>query len=311
MKHYKHWISALTTLGIFLPSITSAADLSIAATAGHSQSCRLQVSNHTPYSNARYDPLSSLDYSQKLAFRVRNVGKVDCQGRLRFVSTRGEGSLRNGDGGYINFALFDKSRGGRLIYDSQTDRYAEIPLDLRAGRTVFLEPRIFVSRAQKGASGNYISDLDVAFLPGTFGYPSDYFDAGLNLTVKPSVQANFTGVDRSTRNGNWSLISLDELTPGKRRRFGLQIRSNTDVDAEISSLNGGKLGHIGRPQDAIDYTLKIAGRDLDLSGQQSVFLPAAVDRDGQTSPVEIELENFTNKPAGFYGDVIRVRISAR
>ena len=291
--------------------VGTAADLNTISTSGNFQNCRLQVSNHTPYSNSHYDPLSAQDFTQKLAYRVRNIGQSDCVGRLRFISTRGEGTFHNGEGGYLDFALFDNSTGGTLIYDSQTERYADVPLSVRAGRTVFLEPRLFVSRGQKGASGAYISDLDLAFASGSFGHPSDYFDANLNVAVKASVQANFTGVDRSTRNGDWSLLSLSEIAPGQRRRFGLQIRSNADVDAEISSLNGGKLGHARLPEEAIGYNLKIAGRDIDLSGQQTVALPADVDRDGQTSPVVIELENFVNKPAGFYGDVIRVRISAR
>jgi phosphoribosylformylglycinamidine (FGAM) synthase PurS component len=283
---------------------------SVAETGFGSGACDLQIVDQTPARSLGYDPLSRDPYIQSLSYRIRNVGLRACAGRLRLTPIGGQGMLSNSRGDTMDFVLLDRRSGGRTLWDSRRLDGQESGLVLKPGETFIFEPKLVLPSGQDGVSGDYAARLDIEFTSSDAATLPDRYDFNVNMRVRANVQANFTGVDRSAVNGRWSFVNLGELTTGKTRRLGLQLRSNADVQATISSLNGGTLRNPFIEEASVDYSLSIGGRDLTLESATEMTLPADLSRGGRTSPVVIGIGDVSNKPAGLYGDVIRVRISA-
>ena len=280
-------------------------------TAGNGIGCQLQVLNQSTAAGNDYNALATGDHVQRLSYRIRNIGSDACVGEVRLQASKGDAALVHPQGDRLDYVVVLPRQGTRQIYDSQTDIGAAISIALEPGRFLMFEPDLIVQRGQAGLSGEYRADIDVEFLPtGAFGF-STRERADIELRVGAVVQANFTRVDRNIFNGGQSVIELGRLKPGMSRLFGMQLRSNADVDVKISSLSGGVLRNSQFDGAEIGYTLFVDDQVIALDAPRATQLPASLGTEGQTTPMTIALEHFGDKPAGRYGDVIRVHITAR
>jgi len=294
-------LTALSVLA-FVSTATAHANDMIDMT--QSPSCQLQIHNIQGHSPHNYNPLSRRDYVDQLSIRIKNVGTHLCMGVLEFDQGQGPPELTNGSNS-LDYLILSQNNHNQILYDTQRVRSQRMGIELQPGGVKTLQPRLFIPRAQAGTSGTYTSILDLVFRQsGQLNDRRTPFT--LRTKLRASVQANFTGVDRSYGGGKIGLVKLGEMTPGQRRRLGLQLRSNTDVNVSIKSRNGGELFHNSLPGASIGYGLHIDGQIIDLTSKDDITLTTDVDPNGLTSPIEIELDNFTNAPAGHYNDVIQI-----
>jgi len=180
-----------------------------------------------------------------IPYRVRNNGTEDCVGELSFEGIEGDGRLRGPQNTTLNYLILDERDFNHVLFDSQTNSRNSIFVNIRPNKHQEIKPKFSVIRGQSAASGLYRTRVEATFSD------SQNMDirrqASLNLSsiVEPTVQANFVGV---SNNGNGSaLMSLGELEPNMQRSIGLQLRSNTLVEVEVSSKNQGKLTRKNKP----------------------------------------------------------------
>lgn len=271
--------------------------------------CQLRIRDVGQRHDNRYDPLSRYDYIQPLTLRIRNIGSGNCAGRLTFDRGSNMPDLKRSVGEQLAYLLLDEHDINRVLFNPKSVASRSIRLNLRPGRSVLVKPRLYIARGQSAHSGRYSANIDAIFRQNRRNV-SNRTSLHLDARVHASVQANFTGVDRGQGNSA-SFLRLGELEPGLRKTLGLQLRSNTDVDVTISSKNQGELTHSQIPDAIITYGLRVGGQDIDLSTAEEVVLPTSLHRNGRTSHIEVELENYTQAPAGKYADVLYVRVTAR
>lgn len=272
--------------------------------------CELAISEISRNSQNKYDPLSHDDYLQSISLKIRNVGSKTCSGTIGFQSSGGNDALTGGSGDSLNYILVDEHNLYKILFNPLRQSQTRLSINLEAGRSVQFNPRLYIPRGQSATSGQYDSQIDAVFLGS-----GDNFEKRVafhfGASVQASVQANFVGVDRLRARGKYGVVRLGELKPGLRRTIGLQLRSNSDVDVSISSENLGTLEHNSMDDIGIGYDMRIGGQNIDLSSREEVVLPADLSHDGLTNSIEVELDDYGNAPAGRYGDIIHVRVSAR
>jgi len=274
-------------------------------------SCDLSIQ---PIGETRVDDYNALSRQiqlEQIRLRLRNNGNRDCVGRIVFRRIDGDGRLIGPQGAMLDYLIVDERNFNQQLFDPRTARQNGLSIRVKANSTREIRPRLFVKRNQFGISGTYRSTIEAVFQPR--GRPDNDSTALVRLAanVIPGVQANFVGISRGGRGNAASVLRLGEIEPGMRRTLGLQLRSNTDVDVEVSSRNRGRLLRRARDAGSIGYQMNIGGSTVDLGTASSLVLPARVERRGRTSRIEIQVENFENAPAGQYGDTILFRISAR
>ena len=272
--------------------------------------CELAISEVSQHAHNKYDPLSNQDYVQTIELRIRNVGAKKCKGSLTFDTGAGTGKLQGSSGESLEYILLDEYNLRKVLFNPDRQAQNSVSLNLNPGRSTQFNPRLYISRSQSAASGKYETSIDAIYQSyGDLRQTRKAFHFGTH--VGASVQANWVGVDRLGNNGHYGAVKLGELKPGLRRNLGLQLRSNSDVDVSISSQNQGSLANKSLSNTSIDYDFSIGGHNIDLSTTDDVLLPADLSRNGVTNSIEIALSDFSNVPAGRYGDVIHVRVAAR
>jgi hypothetical protein len=302
----------LAVWGVFAVTTTApAAANSLGADAIDSFSrCELAISEVNQRTQNKYDPLSHYDYLQPVELKIRNVGSKKCSGYLSFESGAGNDKLIGTSGNTLNYLLVDEHNLGKILFNPQRYSQTRLSINLKAGRSVHFNPRLYIPRGQSAISGKYQSQIDVVY-QGHKGSYRKRIPFHFGAHVRASVQANFVGVNRLRNKGRYGVVKLGELSPGLRRTFGLQLRSNSHVDVSVSSQNQGELAHKSLIDAGIGYSMRIGGNDIDLSSQTEVTLPADLSRNGLTNTIEVELDEYINAPAGRYRDLIHVRVSAR
>lgn len=272
--------------------------------------CELAISEVSQRTQNKYDPLSYYDYLQPVELKIRNVGSRACSGSISFETGSGSGRLEGGHGDSLDFLLVDEHNLNRILFNPRRHSQSRLSLNLNPGRSIQFNPRLYIPRAQSAASGRYESQIDAVYEEfNSRQHKRIAFHFGVH--VRASVQANFVGVDRLGKNGEYGVVKLGKLKPRLQRQLGLQLRSNSDVDVSISSENQGELGHKSLPDAGIGYSLRVGGHDIDLSSKDEIVLPTDLSRNGRTNSIEVELDDFGNVPAGRYGDIIHVRVAAR
>ena len=272
--------------------------------------CELVISEVSQRTQNKYDPLSSYDYLQPIALKIRNVGSKTCSGTIGFQSSTGSDALTGGNSDSLSYLLVGEYNLNSVLFNPLQQSQARLSINLKGGRSVQFNPRLYIPRGQSATSGQYDSQIDIVFLEHGKSFEKRMaFHFG--AYVRASVQANFVGVDRLRERGRHGVVKLGELTPGLRRTIGLQLRSNSNVDVSISSENHGALAHNSLADIGIGYNMRIGGHDINLSSREEIVLPADLSRDGLTNSIEVELDDYGNAPAGRYGDLIHVRVSAR
>lgn len=301
------------TLGGSLMGIAIApaiADSVASNSMGSFSRCELAISEVNQRTQNKYDPLSQNDYLQTVELKIRNVGSKKCLGTLGFQLGAGNGKLAGGNGDALDYLLVGEHNLGKILFNPQRQSQSRLSISLKPGRSVQFNPRLYIPRAQGATSGKYETLIDAVY-QGYGSHQQKHIAFHFGSHVRASVQANFVGVDRSGQNGQYGVVKLGELTPRLRRTLGLQLRSNSDVDVSISSENQGELAHKSIPETSIGYSLRVGGHDIDLSSKYEIVLPTDLSHKGLTNSIEVELDDFGNVPAGRYGDIIHVRVSAR
>jgi len=307
-----HYLKLLSLVGISMAATTLPARAnSIGSDGVNSFSrCELAISEVTQRTRHKYDPLSHYDYLQPVELKIRNVGSKRCSGSIGFETSTGSGALKGPSGESLNYILVGEHNLNRILFNPQRQSQTRLSINLKAGRSVQFNPRLYIPRGQSATSGQYESQIDAVYQGRNDNFQKRIpFHFGVH--VRASIQANFVGVDRLRNNGRYGAIKLGELNPGLRRTFGLQLRSNSQVDVSISSENHGELAHRSMANVAIGYNLRIAGHDIDLSNKDEIILPADLSQNGLTNSIDVELDDYGNAPAGRYSDIIHVRVSAR
>lgn len=284
---------------------------SIATTPAYAtETCDLSIRTVGETRLDNYNALRREAQPEPIRILVKNNGRNDCRGTVFFRRNLGDGLLTGPRNAKLDYQIVGQQSINNVLFDPSLARPVTIPIRLRGGQNQEFRPRLLVQPGQEGVSGTYRSTIDAVFTPAGSN-DETVTTVRLAARVIPVVQANFVGVSRSSGNGGASLVNLGEIEPGMRRSLGIQLRSNTDVDVSISSEHHGKLVRRGRGRGSIGYQIDIAGASVDLTAQDSIVLPTSVRRNGLTSRIVIQIDDFKDAPAGRYADTILFRISAR
>jgi len=165
--HQLHW-----TQIIFSPplKLLSACAISMAMTTfpamannlgtGSFSRCELAISEVSQRTRHKYDPLSHYDYLQPVELKIRNVGSKKCTGSIGFEVGTGSGALKGPSGETLNYLLVGEHNLNRILFNPQRPSQTRLSLNLKAGRSVHFNPRLYIPRGQRAASGQYESQID-------------------------------------------------------------------------------------------------------------------------------------------------------
>jgi len=272
--------------------------------------CDIHIHDFTNYGQQTYDSLTRYDYLEPLDIRLTHRGRGRCVGILNFERGTSNGILSGAGGGQLSFLLLDSYSTSSVLFDPQTGQTNGLSVSLKSGESVRLKPYFYIQRRQSGQSGEYSAPIDMLF---SGRRPSETRRQALTLKtkVKASVQANFTGVRRLPGKSGASLLNFGYMKPGQTERLGLQLRSNSDVDVTLSSRYNGAMKNLNYEGEFLNYDIIVSGNKINLSSQDTLTLGTSVSRNGLTMPIEVTLDNFDKAAAGYYFDVIELRVSAR
>lgn len=272
--------------------------------------CDIHIQDFTNYGQQKYDSLSRYDYLEPLDIRLTHKGRGKCQGVLNFARGTGNGRLTGPGGDDLKFLLLSAYNNSGVIFNPETEQSNSLRVNLRSGESVRLKPYFYIQRRQSGQSGVYSVPIDAVFT-GRKSSETRRKSINLQAKIKASVQANFTGVQHLPGKSRTSLLNFGHMKAGQTERLGLQLRSNSDVDVTLSSRHNGAMKNLNYEGEFLNYDMTIGGNEIDLSSRDSVTLGTSVSRNGVTAPIEVTLENFDKAAAGYYFDVIELRVSAR
>ncbi len=176
----------------------------------------------------------------------------------------------------------------------------------RTGRSVSLQAAAASDWGVR--SGRHNEQLQLS-LVGPDGEIIDRLALNLVLDIPKAVDVMFVGATGTGRTSRIDLGNLSATEPTRSEPFGLRVWSSSGYRVEISSENGGNLGHrLG--MDAIPYRLEIDGRDVALGNTATPFSrPDATGRTGDLFRVGI-LVPARRSVAGRYQDRITVSVSS-
>lgn len=272
-------------------------------------SCELNIVPINEVVISDYTGFDSAITGENIELHLSNSGSLECRGRLEFDALYTDGSLRNSVGEELRYSISRNRSLNGIIYDSKLHTVDGIDLTVAPNETLRLSLVLLVHPRQSGQSGNYQTKLSAIFRNKEMSEIDVPAIVPIAVEVKPTVQANFIGVTRTI--DTTSVLNLGELYPGLQQRFGLQLRSNSIVDLQVSSENRGQLKPVNGTAGSVPYSLRVNGNDVNLERLDQISLPADLSTTGVTNPINIEIEEFENAAAGDYSDTLFIRISAR
>lgn len=272
--------------------------------------CRPTISTLNGATIASYDALANSDFVAPMQIVVRNNGTDPCTGVVNFNARRSDDKLKGPRAFAFDYLIVGESNANDIIYDPMADRGRAIPVNIPAGGSVTLRPQLRVNGGQTGQSGRYeavieakfreIRDREVGAIETT---------VALAASVVPSVQANFAGLDGGSP--TLATLALGELSTGLERSIGLQLRSNTDVDVTVTSMNRGTLVRKGGGGE-IPYDITIGNRAINLRQIDEIKLQLGDDSTRlKTRQINVKIGDTARSRAGTYDDTITFRVSAR
>lgn len=264
-----------------------------------------------------YDGFGGAQRIENISITIANNGNTACVGRLIPGMQMLPRALVSANNQNLQFDILSAGNQNRVLYDPQTN-FAE-PLNIRIPprRSEQITLRVRIAGGQKVQAGRYTGVISLNLEPGPqadnpgqgspVNWPSISQPLTLAATILPRIQANLTGVDSSSANGQVGSISFGELTSGEQRNLGIQIRANTDVVISVQSVNRGVLQHIDDEAARIPYALSILGQPIDLSAESRIHGQYSIT--GVTNPMLIRIGSTDGARSGQYSDQIIFTIS--
>jgi hypothetical protein len=266
-----------------------------------------------------YDGFDGAQRIEDVPVRIVNNGRTACVGRLLIGMDTLPRAMVNANGDQIQFEIIGRGGSNPIVFDPATNRSEPIAIRVPPGRTEDAPVRLRIFANQRVRAGSYAAVLDFMLEPGPRagnpgqGDPVNWtaIDRPVTLTaiVAPRVQANFTGVDAVSANGQNGSINLGELSTGQTRQLGIQVRANVDVDISVRSLSRGALVHRDDERARIPYSLAIQGTPVDLS--QETVLPGQASLTGVTNGISLRVGSTNGARSGTYVDQIIFTIAGR
>lgn len=294
---------------IRLSKILAATVLTGMVTTNASANCDLVMTVLGETAIHQYNGFETGAAAEDIRLNLLNTGDSLCQGKIVFDNLQGEFNLRNRRGEALSFNIAKDRSLNEIVFDSKLQNLSGIEVRIPPRETVQLTPVFVIPPHQPGSSGLYENQLLARFKNQVMSEIDVETILPVSVHISPVVQANFIGVSRAGR--KTSSLDLGELYPGLEQNFGLQLRSNSYVDLQITSENRGVLQHVTDDNSKIPYQLYVGGEDLNLSQAETLTLPARLTHNGTTNPVQIKINEFSEVAAGDYSDTILIRISAR
>ena len=290
-----------------------------AASVVSAQACDLTLESA---GQVRFEDYSSTDREvrpQKITLRLRNDSDDACVGAMNIEAVDGNGYLVGLSGERMRYGLFSGRDSSQIVFQSGSQSQNQLPISLPADSSRTLDMYLVVDRFQNLPAGSYMTDLNLT-LQNQDLRNLDSMTIRVGANVKPSLQANFTGIGgivssksalTSKSSRQKAVLNLGELTPNETRRLGLQIRANSPVTIQVSSENSGALQH-EHGEGEIAYGVRLNEQYLDLSSSSILRGYSSPKKNGRTNPLVVKLSDFGNNvPAGKYADTLTFRISAR
>ncbi len=291
----------------------------MAGAAASPQACELSLESAN---QMRFEDYSSVDREarpQKITLRLRNDGDEACIGNISVDAVDGDGHLLGLAGEKMSYGIFSARETSQVLFQAGTQAQNQFALRVPAQSSHTLDMYMVIDRLQNLPAGTYIADLNLNIQSQALSL-LDSMTIRVGANIRPSLQANFTGIGHLVSSENTSgsgsarqkaVLDLGELTPNETRKLGLQIRANAPVSIRVSSENSGALQH-EYDEGEIPYGVRLNRQDLDLSLASVLNGYASPKKNGRTNPLTIRLSDFgKNVPAGNYSDVLTFRISAR
>lgn len=265
-----------------------------------------------------YDSFDGAQRIEPFEVEVINNGGTACVGQLIVGMTTTPRAFTTATGDEIAFDIIPEDSVSPRIYDPASNTSEPISIRLPPRQSRIVAMRLRLPAGQMAPAGDYSVPLDFVLSAGPQpsnpggGLPVDFPSVTeaivLYADVTPRVQANFTTIS-ATDNGRVGMIDLDEITSNELRDFGIQIRSNVDVDISIRSEGRGNLVHAEDEDAKIPFTLSIAGQPIDLSAESSV--PGQTSLAGVTNAIQLRVGSTEGARSGEYSDDVVFTISGR
>lgn len=261
-----------------------------------------------------YDATEQRARRVPISLKIINSGDSDCRGFIEFRAVDGQPQLSNLRGAKLDYMILSAGNSNQQFFDSKTNSSVPHMTLIPVDGSIDFNSALVVVPNQAARSGAYFADIEAVFVLDRGGPLKAAAQLQLSVSVAPSVQANFVGVSRGANQNSASLLALGEIAPRMEHSLGLQLRANSDVDISIMSHNSGQLALQTESVDVrngIDYRLSINGNPVALQANGFSTIVGAIDPNGLTIPIKLQVEDFKNAPAGDYADTIFFRISGK
>lgn len=185
-------------------------------------------------------------------------------------------------------------------------------LSLAPNETQLVTLDFFTEQYVAVPSGSYARELSVGIRLDNTTDLLEEFVIDLGLNAIPRAQVNIAGSAGIFGQDTFSdFVDFGEPEVNESKRVFIQTRSNTVATVTIRSDNKGVMKHETANGSYIDYRAELDGTVLDLSGDVVISNLNATDLDGDSSPLDLTIEELVNPFAGSYSDRIVIEIEAQ
>lgn len=265
-----------------------------------------------------YDSFDGAQRIEPLEVEIVNNGETACVGQLTVGMTTMPRAFTTVSGNELDFDIIPEGSVSPRIYDPVSNISEPLSIRVPPRQARRLAMRLRLPAGQMVPAGDYSAALDLLLNSGPqplnpgggppVDFPSITRTVVLHADVTPRVQANFTGISASD-SGRVGKVDLGEITSSELRDFGIQIRSNVDVDIAVRSEGRGNLVHTEDQGARIPFALTIAGQPIDLSTESSVA--GATSLSGVTNAIRVRVGSTEGARSGEYADDLVFTISGR
>jgi hypothetical protein len=269
--------------------------------------CRPDIKDGRILAASEYDPFHPAATEIPIEVRIHNAGNSACSLRMTVTGNPGLRFLR----GWREVRYEVTTPGGQIIRNEDASAYG-VPVSIAANTQTLVPLLIRVAPGQLVQGGPYHDLLELQLHLGAGSPVGKEVSLPATIDVDTRAQINISGTD-TVFGGGPALQTIDfgDLYPGSERRAFLQLRANSLARVTISSLNRGMLVNAALGADAkIPYKLTIDGQSVDLArGDAELARRPPLTIDGVNYEMIAQIQNFTDKFAGIYRDVISMTVS--
>jgi spore coat protein U-like protein len=143
-----------------------------------------------------------------------------------------------------------------------------------------------------------------------------YGTSTANLSVNLNIQSdiNISLVDKGQpyqdNRTNYALF-YGVMIAGQTKGLHLIVKSNSGYRITLSSEGNGRMRHVNRPLNYVDYNFAVNGSNMSLIGSKNnpieVFSsPMGAPQDGEIIDLDVTIQSVDNKLSGTYRDFIYI-----